>query len=690
MATDGHDPELDADAQSTAAAAKLAQDLRDLQAQAREAALSGPRTMPPTAYEVLGVSPTATGSEIADRASQLLDQSEGESKEEIAAAFVQIRDAKRRQEYDIKLQHRDDPVSLPRLAAARKQMQRLADSGLEQQYKAMLQQRGAQTTIPREPTPEAYAGAETERSLPPPPMPTPLKPLAELDPTMVGGDPTSVAAAPAPTPPPTVTPAEAAQQDESAQQQFTSFRKTLRESLEKRPDYAAAWRTPPEERTPQQQQAIEQVQTEYHTQLGQFAAHTEHQFPQSSVGPVQAAKAAERVSQNQQQYAEPGALERAAAATSERSAPLPGQTVGSFARQMPVPKADEEEQPAPPPQYDTGYQRLTGFAKHLWEQATAPYVPPEWQSAAQGGTYGPTGLPGGPGTPQGPGGPGVPPVGPGGPGMPPGGPPQGPGGPGAPQGPGGPAGYAPYAGQTLFGSNVPAQLAYDIGSVGRLAQMGLSAGLSGAAFGADKEVGAVMGDVAGTAVGGITNTLQGAAAGFQLGGPPGAAVGAVVGASATIATLPQKILDWSQALVDSRERMVQWNGQLQAMARHAEIRQAQRDIASGQETSGSATMLNNALQDIYDEMRPIKDQLYNLTAVAAAISTKILQWGVIFVKAVHHVEKFNPLSIQSQLAQLNVIANWVSDKFKGDQETNVQKWAKGWRNRPASNRVPDR
>ena len=176
---------------------------------------------------------------------------------------------------------------------------------------------------------------------------------------------------------------------------------------------------------------------------------------------------------------------------------------------------------------------------------------------------------------------------------------------------------------------------------------------------------------------------------MQLGGPAGAAVGAVVGAGATIANLPQKIMDWSQALVDSRDHLSKWSGQLQAMRREAEIRTAARDIQSARETAPYASSLNQVLQDIYDEMRPIKDEMYKITASLAIAGLKTGQgiWEIY-----GFLRKVDPVLSQMDFVRSKILEfiDWTMGKDE-PEGTTVQKWAEAWRDtRIPSARVPRR
>ena len=229
------------------------------------------------------------------------------------------------------------------------------------------------------------------------------------------------------------------------------------------------------------------------------------------------------------------------------------------------------------------------------------------------------------------------------------------------------------------------QFGLDAAAVAGFGYLGRQAVQGATSFVSDEGTGRVLGDVGGTIGQGLTNISTGAAAGMQLGGPVGAAVGAVVGGAATIATLPQKIMEWSQALVDSRDKLAMWSGLLQAMKRESEIRGYARDIQSARETAPWANDLNQSLQDVYDELRPIKDDVYKM---AALLATGTLQ----IIKPMVMIEK-NTGILLSMFGLVRVVAQ-VAEWWRGEQtaeDTTVQAWARAWTNVPIpSARVPRR
>lgn len=157
----------------------------------------------------------------------------------------------------------------------------------------------------------------------------------------------------------------------------------------------------------------------------------------------------------------------------------------------------------------------------------------------------------------------------------------------------------------------------------------------------------------------------------------GAAIGAVIGAAPEIADLPNNILKWSQELVDSRESMAKWSGTIQTAMRMAERRQYMREIESGRETGGHATALSMQLQDIYDEVRPIKDAAYNLTATILIIAGAVIKTQL---QIINSVDTLTGGVVQFKDLALGPL-NWIVDYFKQDGgRRSVDVWADTMRN----------
>lgn len=123
-------------------------------------------------------------------------------------------------------------------------------------------------------------------------------------------------------------------------------------------------------------------------------------------------------------------------------------------------------------------------------------------------------------------------------------------------------------------------------------------------------------------------TAAGAQVGFQAGGPigalAGAAGGAVAGMESAIIQLPDHILEWDKALVESREGLARWSGTLQEVFWVSKQREYLREQASATTTGAATQGLNENWQNLLDEIRPMKDEIYKGTALIANFATQIL------------------------------------------------------------------
>lgn len=134
---------------------------------------------------------------------------------------------------------------------------------------------------------------------------------------------------------------------------------------------------------------------------------------------------------------------------------------------------------------------------------------------------------------------------------------------------------------------------------------------------------------AGSAVGNIASTAnRGASLGMAVGGPVGAGVGAVAGgvaqAGIEIAKLPNRIKDWSEALLSSQRTISRFDGRMAAAFAQADVRGIRRDIASARATGGATADLSNSMQDLYDALRPLKDSITTVIAKDLAGLVRLL------------------------------------------------------------------
>jgi hypothetical protein len=134
--------------------------------------------------------------------------------------------------------------------------------------------------------------------------------------------------------------------------------------------------------------------------------------------------------------------------------------------------------------------------------------------------------------------------------------------------------------------------------------------------------------MAGAATNAAIAPFAGAAQGAALGsiaGPGGAVLGAVVGGLAgtvgEISKLPQKIMEWSEALVDSKRNLAQFSPTLANAFAQADQRGVVRNMGSAGRTSGTISELSTKLQDVYDTIQPIRDRF---TVAVGSILTPLL------------------------------------------------------------------
>ena len=215
-----------------------------------------------------------------------------------------------------------------------------------------------------------------------------------------------------------------------------------------------------------------------------------------------------------------------------------------------------------------------------------------------------------------------------------------------------------------------------------LASFGAQSAAGQAGYWADKGTAAVLSDAAGTAVGAIGKIGQGAAAGSAF-GPVGTAIGAAAGAAAAVSELPTKIMEWSEALVESKRDLSLWSGQLQEFFAEKEIRGWKRDILSAESTGSQTAALGRKLEDLKDELRPIKDEIFKASAVIAE--------GVIWVaKISDNIWKVKEAEVGSIPWFIKKLSE-ISDKLNPSADTSAiqSKWAEAWRNLDIpSSRVP--
>jgi hypothetical protein len=221
---------------------------------------------------------------------------------------------------------------------------------------------------------------------------------------------------------------------------------------------------------------------------------------------------------------------------------------------------------------------------------------------------------------------------------------------------------------------------------------GINAG-AGVVGAADPATGKVMSGIAGsiatTSAAPIAGAAAGAAMGTALMPGPGTAIGAALGAitatAGAMSTLPSKITEWTEALVNSKRELAMWSGPLQAWFRIQQRREIRRDIQTARETGGATILLAEEWQDFLDEVRPLAADAFLITAEFAKkginILETLLQHGEIIAALMPWVGRY--------LNEILKEAQKANEEKYGEQRTNIKSWMDAWRNtRVPSSRVP--
>jgi hypothetical protein len=110
-----------------------------------------------------------------------------------------------------------------------------------------------------------------------------------------------------------------------------------------------------------------------------------------------------------------------------------------------------------------------------------------------------------------------------------------------------------------------------------------------------------------------------------------------------ISELPQKIKNWGEALVESQRGISRFNGTLALTFAEQERRGVIRAIQSGGRTGGATSELSGKLQDLYDQIQPMKDTVTVVVArgltVAVDYLSKILKSVEAMVPAMREIER---------------------------------------------------
>jgi hypothetical protein len=116
--------------------------------------------------------------------------------------------------------------------------------------------------------------------------------------------------------------------------------------------------------------------------------------------------------------------------------------------------------------------------------------------------------------------------------------------------------------------------------------------------------------------------------------------------------VPSAIMHWGESLTESQRHLQQWSGALANAFQESQVRQIMREFESAGRTSGSTVDLRHALDDLKDELQPMKDLVTNATnRLVTAMVT--MADGLIYIGMNLHV--IGPLN--NSLQQLVDFAN---------------------------------
>jgi hypothetical protein len=110
------------------------------------------------------------------------------------------------------------------------------------------------------------------------------------------------------------------------------------------------------------------------------------------------------------------------------------------------------------------------------------------------------------------------------------------------------------------------------------------------------------------------------------------------------ARLPGLIKEWGEALVESKRGIAQFNGQIAMAFAEAEHRGIIRAVQSGERTAGATSGLSDALQDLYDQVQPMKDTVTIVLSTGVEALVRGVSLGLAYMQRIYEVLKlFNPL-----------------------------------------------
>lgn len=88
--------------------------------------------------------------------------------------------------------------------------------------------------------------------------------------------------------------------------------------------------------------------------------------------------------------------------------------------------------------------------------------------------------------------------------------------------------------------------------------------------------------------------------------------------------IPSAIMHWGESLTESQRHLQQWSGTLANAFQESQVRQNMRDFGSAGRTAGTTVGLRKALDDLKDDIQPLKDAFTNVTNVFATGAERLL------------------------------------------------------------------
>lgn len=132
-------------------------------------------------------------------------------------------------------------------------------------------------------------------------------------------------------------------------------------------------------------------------------------------------------------------------------------------------------------------------------------------------------------------------------------------------------------------------------------------------------------------------------------GPLGIVVGDLTRRFKAVASIPGQLVDWGDALKESQRHLMAFNGQIAVALVESERRGIIRQIGEGRRTGASTAFLTESLNDLKDELQPIRDVATNVLNVFVGFAAKMVSIGTTLVKMVPLNAAI--LDIQEELAR---------------------------------------